>query len=195
MSYWDGWFFNKAEYTKDLIWAYKLGTKIIDAYKIKQFDKPKCVIFDIDDTIVFGDPEEEVGCSDMNLGTLGDQDLFVGPINDPIGNLVKYCKKNGFIIIILTARPPTSKLASEINMKMFNIPYDKIECKPRENYEQFKIDRRKEISKNYTICLTVGDQVTDVIFSGINTSFIKLPEPESKASYAYISPTIKLISS
>lgn len=69
-AYWDGWLINKGEYFKDCFWAYQLGVKYLQKYKNRPTDKQKCVVFDIDDTLVFGDPDETVGVREMELGNL-----------------------------------------------------------------------------------------------------------------------------
>lgn len=187
-KYWDGWFKNVGEYSVDLIWALNVGKSILDKYEKKQTQKPKCVIFDIDDTLVFGDPEGTMGVKEMEIGFVDGQDVFFLPRNEPICKLAEYAKANGFMIIIITARPKKSRLASLENMKHLRIPFDAIIMNDGNLDPCFKVGVRRKIALKYEVCMTVGDQITDVLNPSMNTSFIKLPDPTSKASYAYVPP-------
>lgn len=189
-AYWNGWLRNVGPYSKDLIWALNIGKQILDKYKVKKTAKQKCIVFDIDDTLVFGDPEEVMGVKEMELGQIDGDDIFILPRNEPIVKLAEYAKANGYMIIVVTARPKSSRLASIENMKQLRIPYDALIMNDGDANPFFKVGVRRKIAARYEICLTVGDQITDVICPGVNTSFIKLPEPESKASYAYIPPNL-----
>jgi predicted secreted acid phosphatase len=183
--YFKGWPKNTNEYMKDLNWAARVGVQILDKYKAKQTAKPKCVIFDIDDTLVFGDPDSEVGVREMELGEHDGQEIFVLPPNGPIVKLAEYAKRNGFVIVVLTARPKTSREASRVNMNYFKIPYDAIIMNDGDDDPCFKVNVRRRIANKYDVSLTVGDQVTDVLCPGGGTAFIKLPDPTSKVSYAW----------
>jgi len=183
--YFKGWPKPSNEYVKDLIWAAKVGVQILNKMKTKQTAKQKCVIFDIDDTLVFGDPSSVVGVREMELGEHDGQEIFILPPNDPIVKLANYAKQNGFMIIILTARPKTSREASRINMNYFNIPYDAIIMNDGDSDPCFKVNVRRRIANKYEVSLTIGDQVTDILCPGGQTAFIKLPDPTSKVSYAW----------
>jgi predicted secreted acid phosphatase len=189
-SYWNGWLRNTSPYSKDLIWALNLGKQVLDKYKLKQMSKQKCVIFDIDDTLVFGDPEEVLGVKEMELGKIDGNDIFILPRNEPVVKLAEYAKEKGFTIIVITARPKTSRLASIENMKQLRIPYDALIMNDGDANPFFKVGVRRKIMAKYDICLTIGDQITDVICPGANTGFIKLPDPTLKSSYAYIPPNL-----
>jgi predicted secreted acid phosphatase len=189
-AYWKGWLNNTSEYSKDLIWAYNVGKSVLDKYKVKNTSKPKCVVFDIDDTLVFGDPESLVGVREMELGEMDGQEIFILPRNEPIVKLAEYAKANKFVIVILTARPKTSRLASQKNLDMLRIPYDAIIMNDGDDDPCFKVGVRRRIANKYEVCMTVGDQITDCLSPGMNTSFLKLPDPTSKASYAYIPPNL-----
>ncbi len=187
-AYFKGWNMDSGEYYKDLLWAYSVGKSVLDRYKVKQTSKSKCAVFDIDDCIVFGDPCKVCGVKDMELGEVNGQEIFILPGNEPIVKLVEYAKVNNFTIILLTARPKESTLASIKNMKMLRIKYDALIMNQGDEDPCFKVGVRRRIANKYEVCLTVGDQITDVLCPGANTAFIKLPDPDSKASYAYIPP-------
>lgn len=188
MSYWKGWFRNTGEYSKDLMWAYNVGKSVIDKYKTRPGQKKKCVVFDVDDTLLFGDPEEAVGYKDMELGEIDGQEVFFMPRNEPICRLAEYAKAAGFIIVVVTARMMLSKLATIENLKYLRIPFDILVMNEASADPVFKVSVRRKLAENYDICLTVGDKITDVICPGANTAFIKVPEPSSKVSYAYLPP-------
>jgi hypothetical protein len=186
-AYWSGWP-SKGEYYKDMVWAYKVGAQYLNKIARNQTDKKKCVVFDIDDTLVFGDPDEAIGVREMELGTHGGQQIFILPRNEPIVKLADHAKKLGFTIVVLTARPKESRAASITNMNMLHIPYDALIMNEGDHDPCFKINVRRKIALKYDVALTVGDQVTDCICPGGNTASIKLPDPTSKFSYAWIPP-------
>lgn len=189
-AYWDGWLVNQGEYFKDCFWAYKLGVSYLQKYKNKPTDKQKCVVFDIDDTLVFGDPDETVGVREMELGNLNGQSIFALPRNEPICKLAEAAKKLGYVIVVLTARPSASREASRINMIKFNIPFDALIMNDGDHDPCFKIHTRRKIANKYDIALTIGDQATDVLCPGGDCAAIKLPDPNLLASYAWIPPGI-----
>ncbi len=189
-AYFRGWNTNSGEYYNDLIWAFKVGKSVLDKYKVKQTPKPKCIVLDIDDCTLFGDPCNVCNVKEMELGEIDGQDIFILPGNEPIVKLAEYAKANNFIIIVLTARPKISTLASRKNLDMLKIPYTALIMNDGDDDPCFKVGVRRRIANKYEVCLTVGDQITDVLCPGANTAFIKLPDPTSKASYAYIPPNL-----
>lgn len=197
-TYFKGWPKPDNLYMKDLIWAMKVGIQCIDRLKNRNSSKQKCVIFDFDDCLVFGDPASIVGVREMELGEHDGSDIFILPRNEPIVKLAEYIKSSGVLIIILTARPKTSREATRWNCRYLNIPYDIIIMNDSDDDPCFKVNTRRRIADKYDILLTVGDQITDCLCPGANTAFIKLPDPgtydrntetwmnQSLASYAYI---------
>lgn len=186
INYWKGWPFT-GEYMKDLNWAAAVGKQYLDKIATKPSAKKKCVIFDIDDTIVFGDPDEAIGVKDMDLGVHEGQCVFILPRNKPIVKLAEHAKKLGMLVIMLTARPAESRLASKTNMEEYNIPYDAIIMNEKDEDYFFKIRVRRNIETKYDIVLTIGDQINDCMCPG-TAAAIKLPDPESMCSYAWIPP-------
>ena len=69
-DYWGDWP-SKCPYNDDLNWACAIGIKYLTqiAPVIKKQNKVGIVVFDIDDTIVMGDPAKVVGIREMELGT------------------------------------------------------------------------------------------------------------------------------
>ena len=181
-QYWIKWP-SGGDYVQDLNWACKAAIQYLR--KVKQsgqnYTRP-CVLFDVDETLVFGDPEEKVGVREMELGDHNGQPVFVLPPNPQIVKIALEAKKLGFSIIVLTARPKTSKLATITNMDMFRIPYNQLIMNERDEDPEFKIRIRRMISKNNTLLLTIGDQCCDVLLPG-KSAALKLPDPESKCSY------------
>jgi hypothetical protein len=173
-------------YYDDLKWAATLGMQYLNKVAKRPGTKQKCVIFDIDDTLVFGDPDEVVGIREMELGEQEGQLVFIYPRNEPICKLAEFAKKLGILVIVLTARPPQSKIASKWNMNYLHIPYDILITNDQDKEACFKIKVRRNISQKYDILLTIGDQTTDCLCVGPNTASIKLPEPGSLCSYAWI---------
>lgn len=188
-SYYKGWPKQNSPYVQDLSWAAKIGADVLNKYKSKQTDKPKCVVFDIDDTLCFGDELEEVGVTPMELGEHDGEDIFILPPNPPIVKLAEYAKKLGYVVVIITARPKISRMSSITNMNYFKIPFDAIITNDGDEESCFKIKVRRKIAAKYHVCLTIGDAVTDVLCPG-TAAFVKLPEPASKVAYAWIPPGI-----
>jgi hypothetical protein len=188
-------------YVIDLIWAMKVGMQYIDSIKNKPTEKPKCAVFDFDDCLVFGDPAQIVGVREMELGEHDGSEIFVLPRNEPIVKLAEYAKNSKLQIIILTARPKESREATKWNSQMLKIPFDAIIMNEGDKDPCFKVNVRRRIAAKYTVCITVGDQITDCLCPGGNTAFIKLPDPgnydgdkktwiePSLASYAWLPPS------
>lgn len=183
MSYWSNWLVGGGDYVQDLKWASKITIAYLKKVKQsgKNYERP-CVLFDVDETLVFGDPEEKLGVREMELGEHNGQPVFVLPPNPHIVKIIKEAKKLGFAVIILTARPATSKIATQLNMSMFGIPYDQIIMNEKDEDPEFKIRVRRMIATKNTLLLTVGDQPCDCLLPG-KTAALKLPDPESKCAY------------
>lgn len=170
-------------YVQDLQWGSQKAINYLRKVKNSNKNIPRpCILLDVDETLVFGDPEEKVGVREMELGDHNGQPVFVLPPNPPIVEIAKVSKKLGFAVIVLTARPATSKLATITNLDMFNIPYDKLIMNEKDEDPEFKIRVRRMIAKNNSLLLTVGDQPTDVLLPG-KSALLKLPAPESKCCY------------
>lgn len=199
-SYFKEWPKPSNLYVQDLIWAMKVGIQFLDRVKTRPSPKPKCVVFDFDDCLVFGDPASIVGVREMELGEHDGNEIFTLPRNEPICKLAEHAKANKFVVIILTARPKTSREATRWNCRDFRIPYDAIVMNDSDDDPCFKVNVRRRIAAKYDVVLTVGDQITDCLCPGGKTGFIKLPDPGtydedrkswvnmSLASYAYIPP-------
>jgi hypothetical protein len=199
-SYFKGWPKPTNPYVQDLVWAMRVGMQYIDSIKGRNSEKPKCVVFDFDDCLVFGDPAGVVGVSEMELGEHDGHDIFILPRNEPIVKLAEYAKSCQIKVIILTARPKESKEATRWNSNMLKIPYDAIIANEADKDHWFKVNVRRRITSSYEIVLTIGDQITDCLCPGGKTAFIKLPDPGhydkqnnswsgySLASYAWIPP-------
>jgi len=178
-SYYKTWPKPSNPYVQDLIWAMKVGIQYLDSIKNKPSAKPKCVVFDFDDCLIFGDPALVVGVREMELGEHDGSEIFIFPRNEPICKLAEYAKANKFMVIILTARPKTSREATRWNCRDFRIPYDAIIMNDGDDDPCFKVNVRRRIAQKYDISLTVGDQITDCLCPGGKTAFIKLPDPGS----------------
>jgi predicted secreted acid phosphatase len=192
MSYWANW--PKCEYTKDLQWAADVTTKYLIAYKKKPptDSKPAALIFDIDDTLIFGDPEKVLNLQELTFdvpGPTGEAyEVEISPPNMPIINLLNNARKMEFKIILLTARPPSCIIDTIKNMEIFGILYDKlimntIDKKGEPLDPCFKLKERKKLNAQFNIVATIGDQLTDVYLPGAHTLVVKLPDIKSKCSY------------
>lgn len=198
MSYWKGWP-NKCPYTDDLKWACQIAVnylrKIAPMYQ-KGGSKEGIiglVIFDLDDTLFMGDPEEALGHEPMSLGHQKlpsgiEGEVFILPPNEIVVQVAHEAKKLGFKIICLTARPKESQVASLANLNMFKVPYNMLVMNDKDEDPYFKVKLRKKLAlkPGQEVVCTVGDQFTDLYLPGGNTCGVKLPDPESKCSYVYV---------
>ena len=183
-NYWQNWP-KSGKYINDLIWSEKIALAYLNSLLKKiPLRKTHAVIFDVDETLVFGDPEETLGVREMELGDHKGQSVFILPPNPPIVNIALEAKKKGLKIIILTARPATSKIATLANLDMFKIPYDFIIMNNKDSDPEFKIMARRQLSNKFDILLTVGDQPCDCLLPG-KSAVLKLPDPDSKCAYFY----------
>ncbi len=180
---------SKCLYNDDVDWGCSFGIKYLQkmAPVIKQKNITGIVVFDIDDTLVQGDPASVVGIKEMEMGIQNGQDVFILPVNHQVVKLAQISRQLGYKIVILTARPMESKMASIRNLEMFNIPYDMLIMNDKNEDPCFKIRIRRSLENkpNQQVILTIGDQPCDCFLPG-RGAFIKLPDPESKCCYAYI---------
>jgi hypothetical protein len=135
--------------------------------KIKIPNIQQAIMFDIDDTL-------------LNVNKNFKQ-------IDPIVNLLKYSKKLGFLVIIITAREKTETNLNFTIQQLYNngIFYHRLYLRPvGENPYTFKTNLKKMILQEYNIpfILSVGDQWFDVdnIYSGYS---LKLPNETDKRLY------------
>jgi predicted secreted acid phosphatase len=191
-AYYKGWP-GKCPYNDDLNWAAKLAIQYLEKIspRYKGTGKIGLVIFDLDDTIFMGDPAQVIGIVEMSLGMHKgpngeEQEIFILPVNRQIVKVANVARQLGFKIVCLTARPQESQLASVTNLNMFSVPNDMLLMNNKDEDPFFKIRVRRQLSStpNQDIVLTIGDQFTDLYFPG-SAAAIKLPDPESKVSYAY----------
>ena len=191
--YFKDWPLSSCPYIKDINWGCSIGIQYLT--KISAFYKPGgkfhgkigLVIFDFDECLCFGDVSGCLSHKEMDLGTISGQGVFLLPPNTSVVKMAETAKSLGFKIVVLTARPEESKLATLYNLVFCKIPYDMLLMNSGNSDPQFKVKTRRQLTKpNQDIVLTVGDQWTDLYLPGSNTAAIKLPEPELKCAYAYI---------
>ena len=183
--YWRGWP-GKCPYNDDVKWACQIAIKYLKSIAPKYRNRTGVVVFDIDDTLCFGDPANVIGVREMELGVHQGQEVFILPMNNPVVKVAEVARQLGFKIVALTARPKESKMASITNLNMFRVPFDHIIMNDGDEDPHFKIRVRRNLQKkNQDVVLTVGDQPFDVYLPG-KAAAIKLPDPDDKMSRAYI---------
>jgi hypothetical protein len=94
------------------------------------------VMFDIDNTLIFTN----------------------GRANMPIIKLLKDCKRRGYKVVIITARPqiPGVLQMTKLQLYAYNIPYDELYMTPAHNKGNLKVQT------GYNYILSVGDMDTDL---------------------------------
>lgn len=149
---------------------------------LQHFPKYKkfTVIFDIDDTLVFTNPVNTHSIHEYKIKNRANLMIFKGI--KQIVDIAKLCKKLGFYIIIITARPYASELSSIKNLEYLGIKYDEIYH--NKNYPDltFKVKLKEHLSKNHNIILSIGDNWYD-IQNLKNCLCIKLPDPSNPNAY------------
>ena len=138
--------------------AYELGINYLNIIK-KMGIKNPTVMFDIDDTLLYVNPDNSLS-----------------PIKSMI-RLLNYCINNNFIVLIITARS-YSTLASTIkDLEKNKIHYHHLYLRqsPKDDHSLFKANVKRDYTLHgFNIVMSVGDNDIDIIgdYSGYS---IKLP--------------------
>lgn len=138
------------------------------------------VIFDIDDTLVYTDHNNVFPNKKFPNDIIPGYMIF--PAIPQMVKIIKLCKKLGFKIIIITARPYESESSSKKNLEILGIEYD--EMYHNKNYPDlnFKIALKRKLSTKNNIILSVGDQWPDL--QGLSGCLcIKLPSHQDQNAY------------
>ena len=118
----------------------------MEEFSARRVQQNEAVMFDIDDTLIFID----------------------GTPNQPIIELLKWCRHKGYIVVIITARPGLELVIRQTKKQLetHGIEYDVLGFTSAKN----KLTLKK--SSGYDYVLSVGDQLTDLTGSlyYINTS-------------------------
>jgi len=139
--------------------AYELGVHYLEIIKNLEIRNPT-VMFDIDDTLLY-----------VN------DDYSLTPIKSMI-KLLNYCIRNGFIVLIITARDSRSLAQTKKDLSKNKIRYDYLYLRmsPQDDHHLFKSDAKKMYLDHYhlTTVMSVGDNEIDINgpYSGYS---IKLP--------------------
>ena len=144
-------------------------------------NKKYTVIFDIDDTLVFTDPTKLFKNAKFPYNWIPGYMLF--PQIPQIANIAILCKKLGFKIIILTARPYESEQSSQKNLEILGIKYDEMYHNKDYPNIEFKIKFKNKLSQTHNIILSVGDQWPDVEGMPYGALSIKLPSQQDHNAY------------
>jgi len=129
-------------------------------------NKPKMVVFDIDDTLL-----STVGMNDSCFVTF--------PRIKPVVEFYYFLKKLGYRIVLITARQQTVDSITKKNLISEGIVgYDDLFSRSMmDNFIPiglYKMNKRKYLSDKYDIVGNIGDQTTD-FYGGYNGKSIKLP--------------------
>ena len=176
-KYYKGWpnsghYYNKLNEIRDLLYNYLIN--------FPKTGKKYTVIFDIDDTLVYTDNQNLFPKKNFPNNVIPGYMIFPGI--PQIIEIIYLCKKLGFKIIIITARPYQSESSSKKNLEILNISYD--EMYHNKNYPDinFKIGLKQKLSKTNNIILSVGDQWPDL--QGLTGCLcIKLPSYQDPNAY------------
>lgn len=107
------------------------------------------VHFDIDFTLL-----------DENSPFVLGEDEFLMPIKE-IVQLLLHCRRTGFKIIIITARPKTGEAWTRANLALFQIPFDGLIFSGR------KAEWKKSLfeKRGIRFVMSVGDSIIDIVGS------------------------------
>jgi predicted secreted acid phosphatase len=134
--------------------AYELGVKWLKI--IKNPNLNQAVMFDIDDTLI---------------------NVSNGKNIQPIVNLLNYCIKHNFIVIIVTARDVSGTAYTINQLKEHNLKYTRLYLRRPDQDLSFKSKLKEDLTKNsgLTFVMSVGDNWYDV--SGQYSGYgLKLPD-------------------
>lgn len=81
--------------------------------------------------------------------------------NNEVCKIAEACLQHGVKIIVLTARPMESKIASHVNLQMHGIKYHKLITNDHNEPPSFKRRVRKELDDKYHVLLAIGDKTHD----------------------------------
>ena len=180
-QYYIGWPYSGKYYDKLNEIYYLLYNYLINFNISKR--KKYTVIFDIDDTLVYTDHFNIFQNKKFPYNWIKGYMLF--PEIPQMVKILNLCKKLGFKVIIITARPYESEKSSIKNLELLGIKYD--EMYHNNNYPDlnFKIALKQKLSKTNNIILSVGDQYPDL--KGLTDCLcIKLPcYQDSNAYFTY----------
>ena len=158
--------------------AYKIASALGYNY-IDTINKPTkaAVMFDIDDTLLY--------VKNNNL-------IPIKPIID----LLNYCIKKEFLIIIITARDQKYKnhTIDDLNNNGINYSFLYLRKSPEDDNELFKSKIKEQLYQDYgiKILMSIGDQYIDII--GPKSGYgIKLPNKNDKKLYETSRDGSKLI--
>lgn len=177
-NYFKGWpnsgkYYNKLNEIYNLLFNY-----LINFPKVR--NKKYTVIFDIDDTLVFTDNLNMFPNKKFPYNWVKNYMLF--PEIPQITTIAKLCKKLGFKIIIITARPYDSESSSKKNLQLLGIEYDEMYHNKQYPDLNFKIALKQKLNKTNDIILSIGDQWPDI--QGLkNCLCIKLPSLQDTNAY------------
>lgn len=150
--------------------------RVVAIDHIKKSRKGSAVVFDFDDTLF--DPSAIQGVAHTMASNNIDRRSI--PLYKPIQEIcdvLRVAASNGMYIVLITARPD-SNLTKSIVMANFNahhLPLHELYANPSyPNLNNFKAKLRNKIKVTRPICLTIGDQWTDVNEAN-GYEYIKLP--------------------
>ena len=129
------------------------GMYVKDLNKVEHFCKKhilqnkrvnnRAIVFDFDDTLFYTRPYKPFELTIVKY-TKNNEPIFYLPPIEQMCNVLKLAKANGYIIIIITARPPLSEKATIANMNAYNIPFDLVYC---DKYKGSNIKFKQQLEK------------------------------------------------
>lgn len=187
INYYKGWpysgkYYNKLNEIYDILFNYITNLSRTFRTNNNNYHKKNTytAIFDIDDTLVFTDHFNLFKNKKFPYNWIKGYMIF--PEIPQIVKIAQLCKRLGFKVIIITARPYESEKSSKKNLEMLNIEYDEIYHNNNYPDLNFKIGLKQKLSKTHNIILSVGDQYPDL--QGLSGCLcIKLPSAQDQNAY------------
>ena len=160
------WTRNSGEYRALNFQAYNFATLSLDkALKEKKDKRPKCVIVDIDETVLDNSEYYEVAIKDKKpLNWANWKNWLLTQTADTVPGaaaFLNYAASKNVEVFYVTNREVDFDESTLINLKKFNLPnVDTAHYLPMVTTYN-KDDRRAEIAKKYNILLYAGDNLSD----------------------------------
>lgn len=160
-------FTHTAQYRRDFAAAVKNARRVCEAYKRDHGkDMKAAIVSDIDETIV-----DNRGDLERNP-TFDKQEFEVwiqescAPVLKPSADFLKWARKQGFAILLLTGRPERDRRATILNLVRDGVAYDALYMRTNDDKspaEDYKTAVRKTIEDmGFSIVVNIGDQNSDL---------------------------------
>lgn len=161
---------SSSQYKKEFSHAINSAKKFCQQYKREHPDaRNLAIVSDIDETIV--DNREEFKAHPDKFIWSQFEDWIKqarAPALKPTADFLKWARKQGFAIILVTGRPEVDRIYTIENLVRDGIAYDALYLRPQRGEKEppqiYKSGVRKSLEDmGFTIVVNIGDQPSDLV--------------------------------